>query len=206
MEIYRAKEIMGNNFIGKDELENISEKFPLSIPKNLPDIKFSEAVLDSVKNSCVLALCVPHFKNKDIVNIKNIKSYIQKLETPCFYNQDWYLNEKFIDAGIDLKWCLVSKNLLDESRGLSLSEVQEKYKLFSAVELTYIFFVYYFTSDGEKLWNNDYIWCSDKDDKGDQIYVGRYTDASGLNLDGFEIHRHLKIKDNYGAIGMSSAE
>ena len=48
--------------------------------------------------------------------------------------------------------------------------------------------------------NNDYVWCSDVDDKGDQIYVGRYTDASGLNADGFEIHRHLRIKQNYGVV------
>lgn len=55
-------------------------------------------------------------------------------------------------------------------------------------------------NDGEKLWDNDYIWCSDTYNNGDQIYVGRYTDLSGLNADGFEIHRHLKIKNNYGVI------
>ena len=94
----------------------------------------------------------------------------------------------------------MSKTLLDESRAMAADSVVVKYSLYSAVELTYTFFVNYFVNDGEKLWNNDYVWCSDVDDKGDQIYVGRYTDASGLNADGFEIHRHLRIKNNYGVV------
>ena len=50
------------------------------------------------------------------------------------------------------------------------------------------------------LWNYDYVWCKDRDNTGDQIYVGRYTDPDGINADGFEIHRHLSIKKSYGAL------
>ena len=32
----------------------------------------------------------------------------------------------------------------------------------------------------------------------DQIYVGRYIDPIKINKNGFSIHRHLKIKNNYG--------
>ena len=42
-----AKKIMGANFIGYDELLFVSEKFPLVINKNYPDIPFSKAVNNS---------------------------------------------------------------------------------------------------------------------------------------------------------------
>jgi len=58
--------------------------------------------------------------------------------------------------------------------------------------------VYYFHTQGGLLWKSDFIWCSDKDKNGDQIYVGRYRDPLGVNKNGFNIHRHLKIRNYYG--------
>ncbi len=201
MEISTAKKIMGYNFIGPEELTKIKCDLDLCLSANIPAIDFKEEELEKVKDTHLLVLCVSSFSDGTPINIENIKTVIgNRKSAPFFYNQDWYLKERFITLQLQLKWSLVSKSLYSESRGMSPSDVNSKYKLFSAVELVYIFFVYYFYSNGEKLWNNDYVWCSDEDDKGDQIYVGRYTDASGLNSDGFEIHRHLKIKNNYGCI------
>lgn len=200
MEIFRAKEIMKNNFIGQDELNKIGDVLNMNIPKVVPEIPFSEEDLLSKSDTHVLILCVNKFTDETPVNIINIKKRVEKVASPKFYNQDWYLKEKFIEKSLTIKWKLVRKELVDESRGLNPDGIRQNYNLHSAVELVYVFFVNYLVNNGEKLWNNDYVWCSDFDDKGDQIYVGRYTDASGLNADGFEIHRHLRIKENYGAI------
>lgn len=200
MEIFRAKEIMKNNFIGPNELNKIHDVLDLDIPKGIPDIPFSEEDLLAKCETHLLILCVDKFKDDMPVNIINIKQRLEKVSSPKFYNQDWYLKEKFIEKSLQMNWKLIRKALVDESRGLNPEGIRQKYYLNFAVELVYAFFVNYLVNDGEKLWNHDYVWCSDFDDKGDQIYVGRYTDASGLNADGFEIHRHLRIKENYGAI------
>lgn len=200
MEIQRAKEIMGRNFIGAKEIEALNDVFHFLIPEQIPEIEYDENELLQKRDTHVLILCISEFLNGESVNIKNLKKLFATYKEPCFYNQDWYNNEKFINLTLSKQWILVSKTICDDSRGVEMDEILRKYKLFSAIELTYSFFVYYIFSEGERLWECDYVWCSDKDDKGDQIYVGRYKDASGFNSDGFEIHRHLRIKNNYGAI------
>ncbi|WP_027727310.1 hypothetical protein [Treponema sp. C6A8] len=201
MEEAKAREILGKNFIGIDELKKISGTFSLEIPAAVPEISYDEVYLKNHKASHLLVLCVEKFFDCRDISIIEIKNKIAAYEgTPCFYNQDWYLNEQFINKPLELKWLLISKSVIDESRAMPADKIVATYKLNSAVELTYAFFVNYFVNNAEKLWNNDYVWCSDVDDKGDQIYVGRYTDASGLNADGFEIHRHLRIKKNYGVV------
>ncbi|MBR0101280.1 MAG: hypothetical protein IJP90_16420 [Treponema sp.] len=201
MEISAARKILGKNFIDAEALSRIDNLFAVSIPKEMPAISFGESEIKTKKDSHILILCTPKFSDGKPITIASIREKIANCRgNPCFYNQDWYLHETFIQKPIESKWLFVSKTLLKESRALSADSIVAKYKLHSAVELTYAFFVNYFVNDGEKLWNNDYVWCSDVDDKGDQIYVGRYTDTSGLNADGFEIHRHLKIKMNYGIV------
>lgn len=201
MEISTAKEILKSNFIGAEKLSTIRDVLPISIPQNAPAIPFAEKDILSIKDTHLLLLCSSKFADGSDMTIHSIKEKISSLGgNPRFYNQDWYLNEKFITSPLETKWLLVSKNVLDESRAMPAEKIISKYQLHSAVELTYAFFINFLVNGGEKLWNNDYVWCSDVDDKGDQIYVGRYTDASGLNADGFEIHRHLKIKNNYGVV------
>ena len=66
---------------------------------------------------------------------------------------------------------------------------------------TYTFFVFYLCRH-EKIWNHDFIWCSDRDHNGDRIYVGKYHDIDGVNKNGFSIHRHLALRPCYGAISI----
>ena len=73
-------------------------------------------------------------------------------------------------------------------------------KLPSALLCAFVFFSNYYNTNGELLWKNDFTWCSDIDSNDDQIYVGRYIDVKGLNKNGFNIHRHLKIKNNCSCI------
>lgn len=195
------KRILRNNYIGKEELNKIVNHFSVRIPACIPEIPFNRQEIIEKQNTHLLLLCVPYFLNGEKITINAMRKRINLFKgLPCFYNQDWYLKEQFIYKPLELKWLLVAKNLMDESRGMTVDSILSRYKLHSAVELTFAFFANYFINNGEKLWNNDYVWCSDVDDKGDQIYIGRYTDASGLNKDGFEIHRHLRIKSNYGVV------
>ena len=197
----KAQQILDKSFIGSEKLKRIDGAFSLVIPVKIPEIPFDEQFLKYHKDTHILILCVTKFSDEKNISISEIRNKIAVYNgNPCFYNQDWYLNEQFINKPLELKWLLLSKSVLDESRAMPADKVVATYKLNAAVELTYAFFVNYFVNNGEKLWNNDYVWCSDVDDKGDQIYVGRYTDASGLNADGFEIHRHLRIKKNYGVV------
>ena len=73
-----------------------------------------------------------------------------------------------------------------------------KEKFPSAILTSFVFFSYYLLSR-ELLWKNDFTWCSDLDNNGDQIYTGRYIDPKGINKNGFNIHRHLSIRSYHGA-------
>lgn len=118
---------------------------------------------------------------------------------PCFYNQDWYLNESFIHTPQQIdKWLYFDTKIPQENFGIlpSKSLIEE---LPTALELTYVFFLIYLKY-GIILWKNNYLWTSDFDEEKDQIYVGRYFDEKGLVNNGFSIHRHLSIKNNYGYI------
>jgi hypothetical protein len=118
---------------------------------------------------------------------------------PSFYNQDWFINEDFFKQPIKgSRWVLVDKSITEVSRGTQPSS-QASNDLFSAVEYTFIFFVMFIKYE-LVLCEFDYIWTRDRDLHGDQIYVGRYTDKSGMSQDGFSIHRHLSIKNNYGVL------
>ncbi len=122
---------------------------------------------------------------------------------PCFYNQDWYLQEPFArDRVLPSGWFLLRKTLADESRG-ALPAIHQRgddnaATLPYAIACAYAFFAYFLCTEGKLLWPHDYLWCVDLDHNNDQIYVGRYNDPSGINKNGFSIHRHLVIRSCYG--------
>jgi hypothetical protein len=123
-----------------------------------------------------------------------------EIQEPCFYNQDWYLKEDFIQSTLENRWYLLKKNVIEESRAV-LPDVLLKQKMSfpSAILCTYTFFAYYYAA-GELLWYHDFVWCSDTDHNGDRIYVGKYHDIDDVNKNGFSIHRHLALRNCYAAI------
>ena len=196
-----AKLIMGKNFIGVDELNKISSIIKLKIPNYIPEIQFSIEDLKLKSTDHLLILGVSEMIDGTPINIINLKSHFgcDVSKEPCFYNQDWYLNEKFAKNNLENKWHLIKKTIFDESRQVAPNVLEKNYNFPKAVELTYIFFITWFCSN-EILFQNDYVWCEDKDSHGDRIYIGRYFDKSKLTNNGFSIHRHLAIKNNYGSI------
>lgn len=203
--IAEAGQIMGNDFIGEDEIARIADRMGIMVPDFIPEIPFMKDDLEQKKGNYILILGVPLMKDGDSMSLNKLRTLFgidPKISEPCFYNQDWYLKEEFASAfTLESRWYLIRKELISESRGRNMDNVNqiETASFPSALLCAYTFFCYFFHS-GRHLWKDDYIWCNDLDSNGDRIYVGRYFDISGVSKNGFSIHRHLKIRKNYGLI------
>jgi len=209
MDTAKAKKIMGKNFIGPEELGAISSKLGIANlnKKKIPEIKFSEQRLKKISKDYILILGAPNAKDCSRLTLNRMRSHFgwdpEKSE-PCFYNQDWYSKEKFANkTNLKFQWYLVRKRVVEQTRGKNPKDIKKKLlanmDFPSAILTAYTFFAYYFLNN-KMLWKHDFIWCSDKDKNGDQIYAGRYIDPKKINKNGFNIHRHLSIRPCYGAI------
>lgn len=211
--LIHAKEIMGPNFIGHEEISSIKKSLGICVPpeifQSLPPLPFSEKLLKSIRNDYILILGMPYYKDGTKLTLVKMREHFgwdPLISEPCFYNQDWYLKERFAnDAILKLNWYLLSKNMFQKSRGKSLDQINmiipKNQQFPSAILCAYLFFSYHLITRGKILWQNDYLWCSDTDHYGDQVFVGRYIDPTGVNKQGFSIHRHLTIKKCYGFAG-----
>ena len=167
-----------------------------------PKIPFSKSLLTKLSSNYILILGIPSVKHT-YITIRNMRSEFginPDNSEPCFYNQDWYLNEKFIDSPVLFGWHLIRKNVFEQSRAMDPNLlIETSVKFPSAVLCTYAFFSAWFAKN-VKLWETDFIWTNDLDHNGDRIYVGKYTDVDGINKSGFSIHRHLALRPCYAAI------
>lgn len=199
-----AKEIMNENFIGYEELGTISDKLNLLIDTNFTtssvNIPFEESYLRSISNTHFLILFIPKDKNNQLITLNGLRSlfgFNPEVSEPCFYNQDWYLNESFANNSFNAEhWFCIRKEILIETRGQIIYDDSD---LPLALVCTYAFFAVYFLTK-KYLWENDYVWCKDLDENGDRIYVGRYFDPKGISKNGFSIHRHLSINKMFGSL------
>jgi len=193
------------NFIGPEELREISSDLPVLIREPLPKPPIDPKDL---KENQLLILGVSRAQDGEKLTINKMRETFgwdpQKSE-PCFYNQDWYLREDFAqNKTLEDKWYLIKKEVAEETRGKEpekiLEDLKEKEQLPTAILTAFTFFIYYLLTKGDILWKHDFVWCSDKDSNGDRIYTGRYLDPKKINKNGFNVHRHLSIKPCYGAI------
>ncbi|MCI8376142.1 MAG: hypothetical protein HFI29_12020 [Lachnospiraceae bacterium] len=194
----KAKVIMGDNLIGSDELKRVG----LFEVNSHPDIPYSVNALEAKKNDYFLILGVSKFSNGKTVTIRHLKEIFgmdPNQKEPCFYNQDWYDKESFIDVPMKNEWILIRKTVYEDSRAVQPIDLMKQYSFPSAIRCTYAFFLVWLTL-GVKLWYHDFVWCSDTDHNGDRIYVGKYHDVDGVNKNGFSIHRHLGLRECYGCI------
>lgn len=200
--VERAKEIMGDAFIGLDELQGCASILNFSFPAELPKIPYSEEKLSEVKNHYCLVLGLSNFEDGKKVTIRNMKSIFGKdpgVCEPCFYNQDWYDQEDFIDLAMKEGWYLIRKDVFEDSRAVMPTELMMTISFPTAIQCTYSFFVLWL-SKRKRLWYHDFVWCSDVDHNGDRIYCGKYHDVDGVNKNGFSIHRHLSLKRCYASV------
>lgn len=199
--IDKAKAIMVENFIGVEDLMRLSW-LKTDDTQAAPDIPFTEEELIQKKNDYLLILGVDGLFDGRKLTIRNLQTIFGKnpdLEEPCFYNQDWYEKEAFIDVPMHAGWFLIRKQVFEDSRAVLPTELIKTHKFPLAITCTYAFFVTWLSRD-IKLWYHDFVWCCDTDHNGDRIYVGKYHDVDGVNKNGFSIHRHLALRPCYGCI------
>ena len=197
-----AQQIMGQNFIGTEELRSLEKFMSLEVPRKIPVIPFSHETLELKKDDYLLILGVSKFSNGEPVTIRNLQKIFGKnpdIKEPCFYNQDWYDREEFIDIPMSEGWYFIRKAVYENSRAVQPTELIREYSFPSAIKCCYSFFVAWLCLE-QKLWYHDFVWCNDTDHNGDQIYVGKYHDVDGVNKNGFSIHRHLALRPCYGCI------
>ncbi len=192
---------MGDNFIGVNELNKISSILKLKTPNFIPEIKFSNEELKLKSENYILILGTKEMSDDTPLNILNLRKLfgMDPSKEPCFYNQDWYINEKFVNKTLQYEWYLTRKEIFSETRGVEPKLLVKNFIFPSAILVTYLFFVYWVLNK-KILFEMEYVWCEDLDDNGDRIYVGRYNDIKGNSKNGFSIHRHLKLSQIYGAV------
>ena len=106
-----AARIMGDNIIGPAELSAI-DKLRLAVPDDIPDIPFSARELEEKKDDYLLVLGIGNFKDGSKVTIRALKERFgmdPDISEPCFYNQDWYDKEAFIDIPMQDGWYLIRR-------------------------------------------------------------------------------------------------
>ena len=192
---------MSKNIIGPDELRG-QEALGFRIPEAVPPVPFSAEELEARKDDYLLVLGVSSFSDGTPVTIRNLRKRFGMdpgRSEPCFYNQDWYEKEAFIDIPMEDGWFLIRRNVYEDSRAVQPAELMKEHAFPPAVRCAYAFFAAWFAL-GIRLWEHDFVWCSDTDHNGDRIYVGKYHDIDGVNRNGFSVHRHLALRPCYGCI------
>ncbi|GAP72149.1 hypothetical protein SAMD00024442_25_38 [Candidatus Symbiothrix dinenymphae] len=194
--------MFGKNFIGQQELQAIAENFPVAIPRDVPAIPYAFEELKAYAADYILVLGAAKTTSGEWLNLLSLREKYgihPDVSEPCFYNQDWYLQEDFMETTLENKWYLIRKNVFEDSRAEQPSLLEKKHAFPSAILCAYIFFAYWFCTK-ETLWQYDFVWCNCTDHNGDRIYVGKYHDIDGVNKNGFSIHRHLALRRCYGAV------
>ena len=187
--------------IGPDELKAIPA-LDLRLPEKAPVVPFPIPDPEAEADDYLLVLGVSAFADGTPVTIRNLKKRFgmdPAVSEPCFYNQDWYDREEFIDIPMEDGWFRIRKDVYEDSRAVQPAELMKEHAFPSAIRCTYAFFAAWFAF-GIRLWEHDFVWCSDTDHNGDRIYVGKYHDIDGVNKNGFSVHRHLALRPCYGCI------
>lgn len=200
--IEQIKQLFGANFIGPDELRPFIKRFGEDVELTVPEFNYPLDILNKCAKDYLLVLGTPSFGKQKITlrTLRDAFGVNPDEAEPCFYNQDWYMHESFIDQSLEARWYLVKKQVVEESRAVMPEELLKNHMIFpTAILCAYTFFAYYFQT-GAYLWYHDFVWCCDTDHNGDRIYVGKYHDVEGVNKNGFSIHRHLALRNCYAAI------
>lgn len=207
-----ARSLFGKDFIGAQELSGISSRLFGEWIQPFPEPEVPEVFLERARRSAGAYLLIlgppPRVGGLCLLDLRTRFGLDPAVSAPCFYNQDWYLHESFARVTtLKYEWNMIAKAIALDSRGEDpiawVAQKSEGLALPSALLCAYAFFANFLHSGGGGLWKSEYVWCSDVDHQGDQIYVGRYTDPAGVNKDGFSIHRHLRIRDYYGVAGIA---
>jgi hypothetical protein len=198
-----AKQLFGSACIGPEAFV-VS---PLLFATAVPDIPYEMETLARCKDTYVLLYGPSVFQDGTPVTLNALRECLgmdPAVYEPCMYNQDWYLKEAFAaEVTPGDCWHLIQKDVREDVRAKRPEEIEaqlsEQERFPTAIVCALAFFGYWYATNGERLWNHDFVWCGDLDHNGDRIYVGRYEDPTGVNKNGFNIHRHLALRPAYSA-------
>jgi hypothetical protein len=220
-ELDRLKQLFGDRLIGPDELRPLMERLGWGTPPDLPcqggnapllqeglgevivpEMNYSQEQLEQCAEDYLLVMGVPEIGGKAVTirTLREAFGFDPDESEPCFYNQDWYMHEDFIDRTLEPRGYLVRRQVVESSRAVMPEQLMaDSYAFPSAILCAFAFFAYYFQY-GDHLWYHDFVWCCDTDHNGDRIYVGKYHDVDGVNKNGFSVHRHLALRQCYAAV------
>ena len=122
-----ARQIMGKHFIGPEALSRL-DKLALQIPETPAPIPFSRQELEQKRDDYLLILGVNALWDGTQVSIRRLKALFgqdPERAEPCFYNQDWYDHEAFIDIPMQIGWFLIKKEVYDSSRAVQSDELMK---------------------------------------------------------------------------------
>lgn len=99
-----------------------------------------------------------------------------------FYAQCWFLGEAFMRAlPSEGRYTIPPRRIVHIGR-----KPKQRAGLPSAVDLAHAFVVF----PNDPIWDK-YLWTSDSDQFGQQVYVGAHAGK-------FEIHRHIHLTERFG--------
>ena len=199
--IDRLKQLFGKNLIGSDEVKPLLERIGAG-EIAIPELNYSLEELEQYAKDYLLVMGLPSVGGKPVTirTLREIFGVDPDASEPCFYNQDWYMHEDFIDQPLESRWYLLRKEVIEASRAVMPEQLMaDSYAFPSAILCAWSFFACWFCYDG-RLWYHDFVWCCDTDHNGDRIYVGKYHDVDGVNKNGFSVHRHLALRQCYAAV------
>ena len=197
-----AKEILGAQYLGPLELRTL----PFTVAEAAPAVPYSRELLRARRDSHILVFTPETYADGAPITLNSLREKFgvdPHVSEPCMYNQDWYLKEDFAARRtLDGKWHLIQKKVRDDARAKPPEDIEKILKsegFSTAVTYAFAFFAWWFARGGERLWEHDFVWCSDRDHNNDRVYVGCYEDPSSINKNGFNIHRHLSLRPAYSA-------
>lgn len=168
-----AQEIMGKNFISPIQVEKHFQVLYGNKVDSFWEIPYSESVLTECKNTHILFAGYP-------LTIREMCARTSQNLFPHMGNYWW---ESLAFAKIDkvkLRWYLIRKGLLPNSRKKTISEqvkmLSEYEEVPRACEVMYMTILIYLVS-GERLFEDVYARCRDITKKGGRASVLTYSDG-----------------------------
>lgn len=201
-ELDRLRQLFGRNLIGPNELRPLLERLGWGTDISVPELNYTMDELEACAADYLLVMGLPSIGSRPVTirTLREVFGVDPDASEPCFYNQDWYMHEDFIDCQMDARWYLLRKEVVEASRAVIPEQLMAADYVFpTAILCAFAFFAYWFYY-GDKLWYHDFVWCCDTDHNGDRIYVGKYHDVDGVNKNGLSVHRHLALRNCYAAV------
>lgn len=171
----RAREIMGKNFFG---IEEVIKHFRVNPSRQqtaaLAEVPFTEEVLEILKGTHILVAVFP-------MSILDVRG---KVERKLFYSHEdaWYNKEFFAKDRGEVGWHLVRKTPIEDSTSKTWDKQQallgKDDETPTARVMVYTIIGHYLGSD-ERLFENIYVRCSCVDSDGSRVRVG-YFGSDGL--------------------------